>query len=93
MCGNMYCGSVWGGLVSLISNVSSEDLQGKRIGIFSYGSGLASSLLSLKVKGSVKEIAEKVDLQKRLDSRRVVAPEVYDEVFWLQFPHPLHLAN
>lgn len=80
MCGNMYSGSVWGGLVSLLSNVSSDELQGKRIGIFSYGSGLAASLLSVKIKGSVKEIAEKVDLQKRLDAREVVPPQVYDDV-------------
>ncbi|GME42130.1 Hydroxymethylglutaryl-synthase [Neofusicoccum parvum] len=80
MCGNMYSGSVWGGLISLLSNVSSEELQGKRLGVFSYGSGLASSLLSLKVKGSVKEIAEKVDLQKRLDAREVVPPQAYDDM-------------
>jgi hydroxymethylglutaryl-CoA synthase len=80
MCGNMYCGSVWGGLVSLLSNVDSDALQGKRIGIFSYGSGLASSLLSLKVVGSTEAIKKAVDLRARLDARRVVAPEVYDEL-------------
>src|SRR5256885_16787561 len=51
LCGNMYCGSVWGGLVSLICNVAPGVLEGKRIGVFSYGSGLASSMLSLKVVG------------------------------------------
>lgn len=80
MCGNMYCGSVWGGLVSLLSNVDSDALQGKRVGIFSYGSGLASSLLSLKVVGSTENIKKTVDLRARLDARRVVAPEVYDEL-------------
>jgi hydroxymethylglutaryl-CoA synthase len=80
MCGNMYCGSVYGGLVSLISNVVPKILQGKRIGVFSYGSGLASSMFSLKVVGDTTEMAEKLDLQSRLDARRTVAPEVYDEV-------------
>jgi hydroxymethylglutaryl-CoA synthase len=80
MCGNMYCGSVYGGLVSLISNVAPKMLEGKRIGVFSYGSGLASSMFSLKVVGDTREMAEKLDLHKRLDARRVVAPEVYDEV-------------
>jgi len=80
MCGNMYCASVYGGLVSLLSNVSSEALQGKRVAIFSYGSGLASSLFSLKVRGSTEEMKTKVDLHKRLDARRTVPPEVYDEV-------------
>jgi hydroxymethylglutaryl-CoA synthase len=80
MCGNMYCGSVYGSLCSLISNISSADLQGKRIGMFSYGSGLASSMFSFKVNGSTEEIAKELDIQARLDSRRTVAPEVYDEV-------------
>ncbi|KAF1842474.1 hydroxymethylglutaryl-CoA synthase [Cucurbitaria berberidis CBS 394.84] len=79
-CGNMYCGSVYGSLCSLLANVKSEDLQGKRIGMFSYGSGLASSLFSFIVKGNTETIAKQLDIQSRLDSRRVVAPEVYDEM-------------
>jgi hydroxymethylglutaryl-CoA synthase len=80
LCGNMYCGSVWGGLVSLICNVAPKSLLGKRIGVFSYGSGLASSLLSLKVVGDVSEMVEKVDLHRRLEARKTVEPKVYDEV-------------
>ena len=79
-CGNMYCGSVYGGLVGLISNIAPTDLKGKKLGIFSYGSGLASALFSLKVVGDTTEMADKLDLQQRLNSRKVVAPEVYDEV-------------
>jgi len=78
-CGNMYCASVYSSLCSLLSNVDSDTLQGKRLAIFSYGSGLASSLFSLKVRGSTKEMVEKLDIHKRLESRRVVAPEVYNE--------------
>ena len=80
MCGNMYCGSVYGGLVSLISNVAPKTLQDKRVGIFSYGSGLASSMFSLKVVGDISNMVEKLDLQQRLESRRTVEPQVYDEV-------------
>jgi len=79
-CGNMYCASVYGSLVSLLSNIPSADLQGKRVTIFSYGSGLASSMFSLKIRGSTDELKAAVDLQTRLDARRVVAPEVYDEM-------------
>lgn len=80
MCGNMYCGSVYGSLVSLLSYVSNSELQGKRVGIFSYGSGLAASMFSLKVRGSVEELAKKVDLDARLNARRVVEPQVYDDM-------------
>jgi len=78
MCGNMYCGSVWGGLASLISLISSEQLQGKRIGLFSYGSGLAASFCSFKIVGSTENIAKALDIQARLDARRAVPPETYD---------------
>jgi hydroxymethylglutaryl-CoA synthase len=80
MCGNMYCASVYGGLVSLISNTDSSTLQGKRIGVFSYGSGLASSLFSLKVQGSTEAIKKVLNIKERLAARNTVAPEVYDSV-------------
>jgi hydroxymethylglutaryl-CoA synthase len=79
-CGNMYCASVYASFASLLANVDSETLQGKRIAIFSYGSGLASSMFSLKVRGSTTELAAKLDIKKRLESRRVVEPQVYDDV-------------
>jgi len=79
-CGNMYCGSVYGSLASILANVSSDNLQGKRVGLFSYGSGLASSMFSFRVKGSTENIAKQLDIPNRLESRRVVAPEVYDEM-------------
>ncbi|KAH8817253.1 putative hydroxymethylglutaryl-CoA synthase [Xylogone sp. PMI_703] len=80
LCGNMYCGSVYAGLSSLLSFVDSEALQGKRIGIFSYGSGLASSMFSLKVKGSTQPLKEVLNLDKRLAARKVVPPQTYDDM-------------
>ncbi|KAF2733100.1 hydroxymethylglutaryl-CoA synthase [Polyplosphaeria fusca] len=80
MCGNMYCGSVYGSLCSLLANVSNETIQGKRIGIFAYGSGLASSMFSVKVNGSIEDIQQKLDIHRRLDARRTVPPQVYDEM-------------
>ncbi|KAF2398338.1 hydroxymethylglutaryl-CoA synthase [Trichodelitschia bisporula] len=79
-CGNMYSASVYSSLCSLLANVDSEALQGKRIAIFSYGSGLAASLFSLTVKGSTKELAAKLDVQARLAARKIVAPQVYDDM-------------
>ena len=80
MCGNMYCASVYGSLVALLSNVPSDQIKGRRIAVFSYGSGLASSLFSMRVVGDISEMAKKLELHSRLDARRTVAPEVYDEV-------------
>ncbi|KAF2267883.1 hydroxymethylglutaryl-CoA synthase [Lojkania enalia] len=80
MCGNMYCGSVYGSLCSLLANISNESANGKRIGVFSYGSGLASSMFSVKVRGGIEEIQKQLDIHNRLEARRTVAPEVYDEM-------------
>jgi len=80
MCGNMYCASVYGGLVSLLSSIDSATLQGKRIGVFSYGSGLASSLFSLKIKGSTEFIQKNLNIKERLAERLTLAPEAYEEV-------------
>lgn len=78
LCGNMYCGSVWGGLASLIAHVPASSIEGKRLGLFSYGSGLAASFTSFKVVGNTEKISKTLDLPARLEGRRKVAPETYD---------------
>ncbi|KAE8345451.1 hypothetical protein BDV24DRAFT_178221 [Aspergillus arachidicola] len=83
-CGNMYTASIYSGLVSLLSNVPSEKLQNKRVGMFSYGGGLASTMFSLQVKGDITEMAQKIRLRDRLDARAAVSPEFYDQVCQLR---------
>jgi hydroxymethylglutaryl-CoA synthase len=80
MCGNMYTASLYSGLASLLSNVAPEDLLGKTVGMFSFGSGLASTLFSLKVVGDTLQMRQSLNLAERLSHRKVVAPEVYDQV-------------
>ncbi|CAE6457158.1 unnamed protein product [Rhizoctonia solani] len=76
-CGNMYTGSLYGGLASLLSSVSPEELAGKRVSMFAYGSGCAASFYSIRIKGSTKEISDKMDLLARLKSMKVVPVEEY----------------
>eukprot|EP00123_Amoebidium_parasiticum_P000614 comp11463_c0_seq1/m.5898 comp11463_c0_seq1/g.5898 ORF comp11463_c0_seq1/g.5898 comp11463_c0_seq1/m.5898 type:complete len:447 (-) comp11463_c0_seq1:657-1997(-) len=45
--GNTYTGSLYCGLASLLGNKTGAELNGKRAMLFSYGSGLASSMFSL----------------------------------------------
>ncbi|KEY70778.1 hypothetical protein S7711_03273 [Stachybotrys chartarum IBT 7711] len=80
LCGNMYTGSVWGGLASLLAFVDPKSLEGKRIALFSFGSGLAASFFSLKINGSVETISKTLDIPARLDARRAVSPETYDKL-------------
>lgn len=91
-CGNMYCASVWGGLASLLSFVDSKTLEGKRIGLFSYGSGLAASFLSVRINGSVETISKVLDIPARLDARRAVPPETYDQVSSTESPIYPHIV-
>ncbi|CAI7569512.1 unnamed protein product [Penicillium viridicatum] len=79
-CGNMYTASLYAGLVSLLSNVTSEELQNKRIGMFSYGSGLASTMFSFRVKGDTSGIAQQLRLHERLEARIAVSPEIYHDI-------------
>ncbi|KAJ5760972.1 hypothetical protein N7520_008128 [Penicillium odoratum] len=80
LCGNMYTATVWAGLASLLSHVTLSPSEPKRIGLFSYGSGLASSLFSAKIVGDVSAMVEKLDLKNRLEARNVLAPAAYDDL-------------
>eukprot|EP01049_Picozoa_sp_SAG25_P012539 SAG25_NODE_1715_length_2476_cov_1.938578_1_plen_282_part_00 len=77
--GNTYTASLWFSLVSTISNAIDE-LLGQQLLCFSYGSGLAATMFSLHVTGSVAGIASKIDLHSRLAKRMAVSPAEYTEV-------------
>ena len=79
MIGNMYAGSLYGGLLSLIAS-HGDNLLGQRALMFSYGSGLAASMFSLKFDGSVEEQRSKCDLIRRIETERKEAtPEEFTE--------------
>lgn len=69
--GNMYTASVYGGLASILDSVSPQELQGKRIALFSFGSGLAASFFALRVRGDTTKIRETVNLKQRLAEMEV----------------------
>lgn len=83
-CGNMYTGSIFGGLASLLSTKAPEELKDKKISMFAYGSGCAASFYSIQVRGDTSEIREKLDLLARLQSMKVVPCEDYVEAMKLR---------
>lgn len=90
--GNMYTASCWGSLCSVLFKVGSETLQNKRIGIFSYGSGLASTLLSAKVVGDISAITKVLDIDYKLGDGRVKrTPEEYVQAIELR--EKIHLQK
>jgi 3-hydroxy-3-methylglutaryl CoA synthase len=88
-CGNMYTASLYGGLASLVSAVEPAALKGKRISMFAYGSGCASSFYTLHVKGDTTEIRTKLDLLPRLASMKVVPCQEYVDSLKVRFLSPL----
>lgn len=76
-CGNMYTASLYGGLASTLSNISSKDAQGRRILMYSFGSGSAASFFCLKVVGDTDSITKPMDLKKRLADMEVVPVQAY----------------
>ncbi|XP_022913980.1 hydroxymethylglutaryl-CoA synthase 1 [Onthophagus taurus] len=87
--GNMYTPSIYCGLVSLLISKTPEELSGNKIGLFSYGSGLASSMFSITVKNNPDALKRIVDnlkpIRDTLDNKRIcVSPEKFSAILQLR---------
>ena len=82
--GNLYTGSIFGFLISLLLNYSNkmQSLIGTRIFLFSYGSGLASTLLVLDIDNEKykKIINNNKDIFQRLKQRIKLTPFLYESI-------------
>ena len=87
LCGNMYTASLYSTLVSLISSLEPAELLGKTVGMFSYGSGLASTLFSVKIVGDTSEMRSALNLAQRLGDRVVIDPASFDKVSHIRGCH------
>lgn len=85
--GNMYTPSLYGGLVSYLISKSPDQLIGKKFALFSYGSGLASTMYSInicddmsvgsKLEKLISSLAETVSM---LEKREKVEPTVFSDL-------------
>ncbi|ANB11863.1 hydroxymethylglutaryl-CoA synthase [Sugiyamaella lignohabitans] len=82
--GNMYTASVYSSLASLLTFVPADELAGKRVSLFSYGSGLASSFYSLVIKGDIAPLVKNLEFKKLLDDRTTVTPTEYEAALALR---------
>ena len=79
--GNMYTPSVYSGLVSLLISVDGDasKLSGNNIGVFSYGSGLASTMYSFSVTNDTAKLQKLLDnlsyVKPLLEQRTKISPE------------------
>jgi len=84
--GNMYTPSLYGCLASYLLSKSFQELKNSRICLFSYGSGLASSMFSIMIteNSSQRFTFEKIhqnlaDKKQRLAEQRIeIEPSLYD---------------
>ncbi|XP_061357833.1 hydroxymethylglutaryl-CoA synthase-like [Gastrolobium bilobum] len=85
--GNIYTASLYAAFASLIHNKHST-LAGKRVILFSYGSGLTATMFSLQLRDgqhpfSLSNIARVMDVTGKLKSRHEFPPEKFIETLKL----------
>ena len=78
-------------LISFLNSVSIQELCGKRLVLFSYGSGLASAMYSIRVstdysaESSLQSLVSSVsDIPCKLKQRKVVAPAEFEKMMKLR---------
>ncbi len=83
--GNSYTASLYVGLASLLDNVS-EDLAGKRIGFYSYGSGCVAEFFSAIIQPGYREALNTDYHQNLFASRTRLTYEEYAAFYQYQYP-------
>jgi hydroxymethylglutaryl-CoA synthase len=78
--GNIYTGSVYMGLISLLES-EREKVEGKRMGIFSYGSGCGAEFFQCHMKKGIKTIIERLRFKEQLDRRERITFEQYVQIY------------
>lgn len=80
--GNIYTGSLYLSLVSLLSQKNQEDLVGKRILMYSYGSGVSTTLFSIKILRNFKlrELIDSVSIINSFKNRAIQSIESYEQI-------------
>lgn len=78
--GNCYCASLYSGLISLLCNAPAGEMIGKRIGMFSYGSGSAATAFSLIVASDPTGVVNKQKIIDTLMERQSVSPRDFTKV-------------
>lgn len=78
--GNCYSGSMYVGLTSLL-DTATEDLAGKRIGFYSYGSGCVGEFFSGVVQSGYREFLYADQHQNLLENRTELTYQQYEDIF------------
>lgn len=89
--GNMYTPSLYGGLISLLITQPIENVAGSKICLFSYGSGLASTMYSVTVSKDCNDNSALNKLMSNLshvkgllEQRKKISPEKFTAILALR---------
>ena len=77
--GNVYTGSLYLALASLL-HAEAGQLEGQRIGLFSYGSGCAAEFFAGRVCEGAQDMVDQLDLAGPLAARERLTIERYEEL-------------
>ena len=83
--GNSYTASMYIGLISLLDNAE-QDLSGKRIGFFSYGSGCVAEFFTGTVVDGYQQHLHRNLHSKLLSSRRELSYPEYLDLYHFEYP-------
>ncbi|WP_211825655.1 hydroxymethylglutaryl-CoA synthase [Kistimonas asteriae] len=83
--GNSYSASLYIGLLSMLEN-DSEDLSGRHIGLFSYGSGCVGEFFAVTVQPGYRAYSRRQAHVDRLESRQALSYDEYALLFEHQYP-------
>ena len=78
--GNIYTGSVYMGLTSLLE-VEKERVTGKKVGIFSYGSGCGAEFIVCKFNSKMASKIKELNFQKQMHRRKKISIEHYTHIY------------
>ena len=78
--GNMYTGSLYAGLLSLLENCK-DDLSGKKIVMFSYGSGAQCEMYSLNISNGYNNFLNQEKHHRLLNERKKIDYKEYKRLF------------
>ncbi|AZA77507.1 hydroxymethylglutaryl-CoA synthase family protein [Chryseobacterium sp. G0186] len=80
--GNMYTASIFMAFLSGLqtSFTENEDLSGKEIGFFGYGSGSKSKVFAGKISANWKKVVEKWNIFENLNNRIAIDFETYEKL-------------
>lgn len=83
--GNSYSASLYVGLTSLLDHAA-DDLAGKRIGLYSYGSGCVAEYFSGVVQPGYRQHIRSAAHRALLENRTELTFQQYEDIYNLRFP-------